>query len=351
MSNITTIGIDIAKNVFQIEGTDMHGNSLLTKRVKRDTLLRTLANLPMSTIGMEACGSSHYWAREIWQLGHEVKLMSPQYVKPFVKANKNDKNDAKGIAEAVSRKSMRFVAIRSMEQQQIATLHRMREQLIAMKTQLSNHIRSLLAEYGIVASVGTCALRHLLQEIEEGRHDEALGSSAKLFKLLSQELKGYEERKRFYDNEIKANLSQNEMGELLLSVPGVGSIIASALLYKITDINDFKHGYDLSAWFGLVPRQSSSGQKQRLYNISKRGDRYIRALLIHGARSVIRAVVSQNKQASAYDQWIQHQLSSGKHVNKVVVALANKNLRIIWGVLKNKQAFDPDYAKYYQGSA
>ena len=350
MRNITTIGIDIAKNIFQIHALDANGKPMLTKRVKRPNLLSTLAQLPISTVGMEACGSAHHWAREITKLGHDVKLMSPQYVKPFVMSNKNDKNDAQGICEALSRPSMRFVPIKSLPQQQISTLHRTREHTVSAKTQLSNHIRGLLAEFGMIANQGYCALKKLLEEVSSGAHDEVLGLSSGLFKQLYHDLLELDKRKKHYDAEIKSLTKENHLGELLMSVPGVGPITASALMYKIVDINDFKHGYDLSAWLGLVPRQCSSGDKLRLYNISKRGDRYLRSLLVHGARAAIKVVIKQNKQDTAYDRWIQQMVHSGKHINKVVVALANKNVRIIWAILKKEQAFNPNFCNYYRAA-
>lgn len=350
MNNVTTIGIDIAKNVFQIYGVDQQGNKVLVKRVKRNNVLKTLAQLPSSTVGMEACGSAHYWGREITQLGHQVKLMSPQYVKPYIKTNKNDYNDAEGICEAVTRPSMRFVPIKSIEQQNINTLHRVREQVVAKRTQTSNHIRGLLAEYGIVAPAGMKSLRTLLTEIIDGQHQAIQGDLHFIFCDLYQELKDLDQRKKMYDQKLDELLKVNSDIRLLSSIPGIGPITASALVYKIGDVGIFKSGHHLSAWCGLVPRQCSSGDRQRLLGISKRGDCYLRSLLIHGARTVIKEAIKKPEQESIYYSWVQG-LASSKGVNKAAVALANKNLRIVWRVLQTKEPFNADFARIYQQAA
>lgn len=329
--NIKILGIDLAKNIFQLHGVDEKGKTVLTKRISRGQLSPFMAKLPPCIIGMEACSSSNYWARKFQGYGHEVRLMSPQYVKPYVKTNKNDANDAAGICEAVSRPSMRFVAIKSIEQQDIQCLHRIRTGLIQERTALINQIRGLLAEYGIVVAQGITKIKKQLPEIIADTDNELSAMIRPVFMNLYSYLIQKDQQIDSVTVNIMDLCKQSEVCQRLIKVEGIGPITATALVAAIGDAKNFKSGRHLAAWLGLVPRQASSGNKQVLLGISKRGDRYLRSLLIQGACAVIRYIKDKTDDRSLWlDKLIQR-----RNKFKACVALANKNARIVWALMSH----------------
>jgi transposase len=284
---------------------------------------------------MEACGGSHYWARKFSAMGHTVKLMSPQFVKPYVKSNKNDANDAEAICEAVGRPTMRFVGVKTVEQQDILANHRVRSRLVKERTALVNQIRGLLMEYGIVIAQGITHVRKLLPTILEDETNELSVRGRKLFNELLCQLYHVDAQVEVYDKELEQLCRSNELCQRLTELNGVGAISATAIVATVGDATVFKNGREMSAFFGLVPRQHSSGGKSNLLGISKRGDRYIRCLLIHGARAAIyRAKNLPPKQA----QWLTS-LIERRGINRATVALANKNARIMWALLTNDEPY------------
>lgn len=338
--NITTLGIDLAKDVFQLHATDDRGKTVLTKRVKRHKLASVIANLPSCQIGMEACGGAHYWARRFQDMGHDVKLMSPQFVKPYVKSNKNDANDAAACCEAVTRPSMRFVPIKQIEQQDIQAIHRIRSRLISQRTRLTNQIRGLLAEYGIVIAQGIASLKRKMPKILENTNRELTSLGERIFSELYEELGMLEKRIKECETRIQRIAQTDIRCQQLQTIPGLGPITATAFLATVGDIGVFDRGRQLSAYLGLVPKQSSSGNKVRLLGISKRGDRYLRCLLVHGARSVIKNVY---RKKDPYSRWIQT-LIARCGIHKAIVAVANKNARIAWALLKYQSKFEAHHA-------
>lgn len=333
--NITTLGIDLAKNVFQLHGTNKHGKVELKKRLRRGQLLAFMQKLPPCLVGMEACGGAHDWARRFQSYGHTVKLMAPQYVKPYIKTNKNDANDAEGINEAVTRPSMRFVGIKALWQQDIQTLHRVRSRLMKTRTDLANHVRGLLMEYGIIIPKQISHLRQHLPRIMDDADNELSQGMRALFAESYEELKELDRRISEKDKQVLAIHRESELSQRLGEVEGIGPLTATAFVSAIGDANMFKRGRDCSAWLGLVPRQYSTGGKTILGSISKRGDRYLRTNLIHGARSVISR--ADNKM-DARSRWIQ-QLKSRVGMNKACVALANKNARILWALMASGERY------------
>lgn len=293
MGNLTLLGTDIAKNVFQLHGVDDKGNAVLRKRLTRTKLMEFIVQLQSCTIVMEACGGANHWCRKFKTLGHEVKLISPQFVKAFVKSNKNDRNDAEAICEAASRPSMRYVYPKSVGQEDIQAIHRIRSRLIAERTALVNQIRGLLAEYGIIVPKGITKIRKVLPEILEDAENELSHTGRNLFSSLHEEMLEKDKKINEYNNKIEIIFKLNEPCQRIAKIEGVGAIVATAIISAIGDPKIFKNGRHFSAYLGLVPRQSSSGNKQKLLGISKRGDIYIRTLLIHGARSVVRCVGSK----------------------------------------------------------
>ncbi len=286
MSNIKVLGIDLAKDVFQLHGTNEHGRCLLTKRLSRKKLREYMANIPSCLVGIEACGGSHYWASVFESYGHTVKIMSPQFVKPYVKSNKNDARDAEAIAEAVTRPNMRFVPKKTIEQQDVLLLHRARE--LAMKQRIAhgNQIRGLLAEYGVVVAKGVSHLNKL-PEILEKEADKLSTISKELFFELYEQLKVYAERVAYYEKKIQDHAVNDPRCLAVQEIEGIGPITASAIVATIGDAKAFKNGREVSAWLGLTPKQHSSGNNVILGSITKRGDRYVRKLLVHGARAAV----------------------------------------------------------------
>ena len=334
---ITVIGIDLAKRSFHLCGMDAQGRRVFSKQVSRAKLAQELANRPPCRVAMEACGSAHYWARIFQSHGHEVKLIAPQFVKPFVKSNKNDAADAEAIAEAAQRLTMRFVPIKSVEQQDLQAIHRMRSQVVAQRTALVNQIRGLLAEYGLVIPQGRAQVRSCLATMLE----DAENGLSTLFRAslqgLADELRHLDERVAQYDAQIAALARESEPAQRLMTIPGIGPLVATALLAAIgSDPRWFHNGRSLAAFLGLVPRQHSTGGRDRLLGISKRGDTYLRNLLIHGARSVSHWF---ERKTDGLSRWVTALLAR-RHPNVAVVALANKLARIARAVLTSGQPYD-----------
>lgn len=336
--NIKRIGIDLAKQVFQVHGVDAQEKAVLRKQLRRAQMLDYFQKLPPCLIGMEACSSAHYWGRELQKLGHTVKLMAPQFVKPYVKSNKNDANDAEAICEAVARPTMRFVAIKTIAQQDIQAIHRIRSELIHQRTAKVNQIRGLLGEYGLVVGRRVDVLRTALPLLLEDAENGLTIDFRVLLEGLQQDLIKLDERVDELDKKIKLLANSNTEAKRLLQIPGIGPMTATALVCAIGDGKQFKRGRDLAAWLGLTPRQHSSGGKDRLLGISKRGDAYLRTLLIHGARSVLRVSGEKDDPRS---RWLQS-LCSRRNKNIAAVALANKNARIVWALLTKKTDFLPE---------
>jgi transposase len=288
---------------------------------------------------MEACGSAHFWARKLQELGHTVKLMAPQFVKPYVKTNKNDAADAEAICEAVTRPTMRFVPIKNGEQQAVLSLHRARQGFVKARTAQANQIRGLLIEYGITIPQGIVHITKRIPEILEDGENELPGVFRQLLQRLGEHLKELNRQAIELDTQIQTWHRKSEASKKLACIPGIGPLTASALIASIGDAKNFKNGRQLAAWLGLVPRQHSSGGKPRLQGISKRGDTYLRTLLIHGARSVIR--VAEGKTTPTHNWAIN--LVERRNKNVATVALANKNARIVWALLTQNREYQSDF--------
>jgi len=301
-------------------------------------LLAYFEKIAPCLIGMEACGSAHYWARELQKLGHTVKLMAPQFVKPYVKSNKNDANDAEAICEAVARPTMRFVAVKTIAQQDIQAIHRVRSELVSHRTAKVNQIRGLLAEYGLAVGRRIEVLRTALPLLLEDAENGLTLDFRILLDELRQDLINLDERVQVMDKKIKTLANSHGEAKRLLAIPGIGPITATAIISAIGNGKQFKRGRDFAAWLGLTPRQHSSGGKERLLGISKRGDSYLRTLLIQGARAVLRVVGQKDDPRS---RWLQN-VCSRRNKNIAAVALANKNARIIWALLTKETDFLPD---------
>lgn len=335
---ITTTGIDLAKEVFQIHGVNAHGKTELRKQLRRCEMAKFFANLEPCLIGMEACGSAHYWARKLSEYGHTVKLMAPQFVKPYVKTNKNDMADAEAICEAVARPNMRFVPVKNVEQQAILSVHRARQGFVKARTAQANQIRGLLSEFGIVIPQGIKSIAKRMPDILEDGENGLPGTMRKLLERLNDNLKEMDRQVSELESQIKLWHANNEASRKLEAIPGIGPITASAIVATIGNAREFKSGRHLAAWLGLAPKQHSSGGKQMLLGISKRGDTFLRTLLIHGARAVIR--FAENK--AEPNQWL-CQLIGRRNKNVAAVALANKNARIVWALLSKGKEYEQNH--------
>jgi len=336
----TTVGIDLAKNVFQVHGVNQFGKVVIKKQIKRDQVMALFANMPPALIGMEACASAHHWGRKLQSLGHTVKLMAPQFVKPYVKTNKNDAADAEAICEAVARPNMRFVPIKNIEQQAVLSLHRVRQGFVVARTAQANQIRGLLGEFGLVIPQGIAHIAKRVPELIEDASNELPGSFRLLIERLMEHLKELNRQALEIEAEIQTWHRQSDLSRKIEEVPGIGPLTASALVATIGDAKNFKDGRQLAAWLGLVPRQHSSGGKPTLLGISKRGDSYLRSLLVHGARSVLCAF-KHKKDPSG---WL-HDLLQRRNANVAAVALANKNARIVWALLAHERRFEAGYVR------
>lgn len=333
--NIKRIGIDIAKQVFQIHGVDRFDRVVVRKQLRRAQVCDFFKDLAPCLIGIEACGSSHYWARELSQLGHEVKLIPAQFVKPYVKGGKNDANDAEAICEAVGRPAMRFVAIKPVEQQVVQAEHRIRSRLVRARTALSNEIRGLLSEFGIVIALGITQIRQALPLLLEENEVRLSRKFKLLLAELAEELRQIDEHIAQHDQRLKTAAKEDERIQRLMEIEGIGPISASALVAAVGDATQFASALDMAAWLGLVPGQHSSGGKERLGHISKRGDTYLQTLLIHGARAALNHCGNKEDRRS---QWA-NQLARRRNRNIATVAIANKNARIAWAVLSRKESY------------
>ena len=332
---VTTIGLDIAKNIFQVHGVDATGEVVLRKSLRRAQVIPFFAKLAPCLVGMEACGTSHYWARELSGLGHDVKLMPPAYVKPYVKRGKTDAADAEAISEAVTRPSMRFVAIKSPEQQAVLTLHRSRDLLIRQRTQLVNMIRGQLAEFGIVIAKGVSHALSFVDRLLDGEVVEIPPLAAKVILLLAGQLSELQTRIQEFEKELTVCFRGSEVARRLERVPGIGVITATALVASVGDPGQFTSGRQFAAWLGLTPLQKSSGGNERLGRISKMGDRYLRRLLVVGQTS--RLWAAERNPATA-DPWLLGLLAR-KPKKLVAVALANKTARIAWVIMARGESY------------
>lgn len=335
---ITTIGLDLAKNVFQVHGVNERGKAVLRKQLKRDQVAAFFANLPPCLVGIEACASSHHWARKLQAMGHTVRLMAPQFVKPYVKSNKNDAADAEAICEAVSRPSMRFVPIKNVEQQSVLSLHRVRQGFVRARTAQANQIRGLLGEYGLVVPQGITYIAQRVPSLIEDAENELPGTFRLLIQRLLDHLKALQEQVDEIEVQIKAWHRASEPSQRLEKVPGIGPLTASALVASIGDAKNFDNGRQFAAWLGVVPRQHSSGGKPTLLGMSKRGDAYLRTMLIHGARSVIYRAT----QKADLDSWLV-KLTTRRNKNVAAVAMANKTARTVWALLAHGREFKAGY--------
>jgi len=333
---VIRIGVDLAKYVFHLHGVDDHGKVVLRKTLRRQGVAPFFANLPRCLVGMEASNGAHYWAKTLSELGHDVRLISPQFVTPYVKSNKNDRNDAEAICEAVGRPNMRFVPVKSAEQLSIQAIHRVRSRLVGDRVRLVNQIRGLLGEHGVVIAQAIGNLRRELPRIIDEQANGLTSIIRALIGELREELNDLDKRIGIYDRKIAELYRASEACQRLGKVEGIGPITATALVAAAGDGKSFKNGREFAAWIGLVPRQRSSGGRSRLLGISKRGDRYLRKLLIHGARAALGRI--QRKQ-DPRSLWLL-KMRERHHANIVAVALANKNARIVWSLLAHDTAYD-----------
>ncbi|MBC9035233.1 IS110 family transposase [Sphingomonas sp. JC676] len=327
MANVHVVGLDIAKSVFQLHGLDEAGTIVLQKRLTRARLLPFFEKLSPCLVGIEACATSHYWAREIARFGHQVRLMPAQYVKPYVKRQKNDMADAEAIAEAVTRPNMRFVAPKAPEEQSAMMLHKVRLMLNRQLVMLTNAIRAHMAEFGIVAPVGRGGVDRLLQVIEDEADARVPSAARQCLQMLVGQLHLVKRQILENDRQVLALTRSSELGRRLMEVPGIGPLVASALVACVPDPSVFRCGRNMAAWMGLVPRQNSSGGKERLGSITKAGNRYLRQMLFAGAMAVIRRAMQSTRRT-----WIVRLLERRKP-KVAAIALANKNARIAWAMM------------------
>jgi len=335
MHTVTTIGLDIAKSVFQVHGIDAEDRVIIRRQLKRRYILAFFEKLPPCLIGIEACASSHYWSRELRALGHSVRLMPPAYVKPYVKRQKNDAADAEAICEAVTRANMRFVATKTPEQQSCLTLHRTRHLFIRQQTAVINAIRAHLAEFGIVAPIGRKGVEELLDVVANPSDKRVPDVARVCLVALGAQLRRLKEQILEFDRLIMAWHRSNEVSKRLDAIPGVGPILATALVASIADPKVFRSGRNFSAWIGLVPKQHSSGGKDRLGSISKQGDRYLRSLFMAGALAVIRYAKIHG---TRHRPWLTALLAR-RPTKVAAIALANKIARMVWAMMARGERY------------
>ena len=328
------IGMDTSKSVFQLHGVDEHEVVVVRRQFRRTEMIRYFERLPPVLVAIESCGSSHHWARLLQSFGHEVKLIPPQYVKPYVKRGKNDAADAEAICEAVTRPTMRFVAVKTPEQQSVMMLHRVRLMLNRQRTQLTNAMRAHLSEFGIVAPVGRMGVERLLEVIAD--HDDLrVPADARVcLEMLGAQLAVVKEQILENDRRIRASARETEVGRRLMEIPGIGPLLASAFVASVADPTVFRTGRDLAAWIGLVPRQNSSGGKERLGGISRAGKRYLRLMLVVGAMAVIRHAERHGTKRA----WLL-QLLARRATKVAAVALANKTARTVWAMMTSGERY------------
>ena len=334
MEQMTVIGMDIAKSVFQVHGVDADGEVVVRRRLRRSQVLDFFAKIAPCRIGIEACATGHYWARELSALGHDIKLMPPAYVKPYVKRQKNDMADAEAICEAVTRPTMRFVPVKTVEQQSVMVLHRTRQLLMGQRIRLTNAIRGHMAEFGLVAPIGRLGLRKLIDVIGDENDDRIPALARSCLQMLVDQLELVNAQLLETDRQIRADARASELGRRLMQIPGVGPVLSSAIVASVPDPEAFRSGRNLAAWIGLVPRQSSSGGKERLGRISKQGNRYLRQLLVVGAMAVIRYAQRNGSRRP----WLV-QLLARRTTKIAAVALANKTARMIWAMMTTGERY------------
>jgi transposase len=339
---IIRVGVDLAKNVFQAHGVDRDEKPVWKRKLKRDEWIKILLEKiePGCVIGMEACGGAHHWARLLQAHGYTVKLMAPQFVKPYVKSNKNDARDAEAICEAMSRPNMRFVSVKTVQQQDVQAAHRIRAGLMEQRIAKANQIRGLVSEYGLVAPI---QVSHLRAAIPDWLEDAENGLTSRFRRLLNglwSDLQTLEQRVKELDREIAEIAVADPVAQRLQQLRGVGPLTATALLATVGDASQFKNGRQMAVSLGLTPRQNSSGGKEMLLGISKRGDPYVRSLLVHGARSVFRLAKGKDDHLS---QWVM-KIANAHHPNVAVVAMANKTVRIAWAMIRKGTDYQPELA-------
>jgi transposase len=340
MENISIIGIDIAKHSFSVCCGSASGRVIKRKRLYREGVLDFFRNQTPCIIGMEACAGSHYWGRELQKMGHTVKLMPPQYVKPYVKTNKNDDKDAEACFEAVTRPTMRFVEVKTERQQELGQIHRVRERLIAERTALCNEARGFLHEFGIVMPKGAKTLRRQVTKALEEHEEKLLPLTKEIINRMMDELKRLEEEVEFYEGKIKEIHKSLPDSQTLDTIGGIGVITSTAIIATVSNMNQFKCGRQFSAFIGLTPKQRTTGGKTQLGRISKHGDGYIRKLLVQGAHAELRHVKDKTDRRS---MWLKG-LVERRGIRKAAVALANKNARIAWALLSRGGKYDPEHA-------
>ena len=334
MGEVVTVGLDIAKSVFQVHGVDAEGQVVVQRRLTRAKLVPFFEKLPRCRVGIEACATAHHWGRRLTELGHEVRLMPPSYVKPYLKRQKNDAADAEAICEAVTRPNMRFVDVKSPEQQSVLVIHRARMTLMRHRIELSNTIRAHMAEFGLVAPIGRLGLQGLVKIVRDETDARVPRSARICLKLLADQLDLVNRQALETDRLILASARATEVGRRLMTVPGVGPVLASAMVASVPDPHAFKSGRNLAAWIGLVPKQNSSGGKERLGGITKQGNRYLRQLLVVGALAVIRYAERHGTRRP----WL-IQLMARRTTKIAAVALANKMARMIWAIMISGEAY------------
>jgi transposase len=332
---INRVALDLAKNLIQVHAVDAVGGGVMRKPLRRAQLLPFFRDLPPCEVGMEACASAHHWGRQLQAMGHRVQLLPPQYVKPFLLGQKNDANDAAAICTAMSHTEIPRVTVKTIAQQDMQALHRVRAARMKQRTALINQTRGLLAEYGIVIAISPTALRKAIPELLEDADNGLSFDFRQLLAELYDDLVAIEQRVAELTQRIERHVRNNDDGLRLLEIPGIGPLTASALIATVGDARQFKHGRQLAAFLGLVPRQYSSGGKTRLLGIHKHGDSYLRGLLVHGARSVLRTATNKPDDRS---RWLMN-LAARRHRNIATVAQANKTVRIAWAILTREQRY------------
>tara|TARA_B110001454_G_C12688869_1_gene421462 strand:+ start:201 stop:1295 length:1095 start_codon:yes stop_codon:yes gene_type:complete len=335
MKEITLLGIDLAKNVFQIIGLDKHHKEVVRKRLNRIKLHEYIGNLPKCRILMESCGSSNYWGRTFVSMGHEVNLVSPQHVTPYVGNHKNDYKDTEALLEVGTRPRTKFVSIKTIEQQDMQSILRVRERIVGNRVSLSNQLRGLLLEYGIDISKGFSSLKEKIPKLLDSSNEQLSIQMKEVVSECYEEFKGLSERIAAYDKRLERMSAQHESCQLLRSIPGIGPISAVALYSSVGNGSQFKNGREMAAHIGLVPRQHSSGERQVLLGITRQGDGNLKQLLIHGARAVVQHA---QKKTDWRSEWI-NKLSVRKHKNVVATAVANRTARIAWAVLSSGTSY------------
>jgi len=339
--NISRVGVDLAKNVYQLHGTDRKGKTIWKRQLSRDKWLKVLFTTvkPGAVIGMEACTGAHHWSRILMSKGYEVRIIPPQFVKPFVKSNKNDANDAQAICEAMSRPNMYPVKVKTVEQQDIQAVHRIRNEIKNHRTAKANQIRGLVAEYGLVAPKELSSLRKAIPEWLEDASNGLTPFFRQILHDLQHDLHSLDQRMSKLDKQIALIAQQNPIAKRLQQLRGVGPLISTALVATMGDGKQYRKGRDMAAAIGLTPRQHSSGGKDRLLGISKRGDAYLRCLMVHGARSAMRTAKDKDDNLS---RWIMR-LQDRRHNNVAACALANKMVRIAWAIMTKDVEYDPNF--------